>query len=194
MAEQAFENTNLKGGARLHYPLRDGDGKLLLARGVEVTDRLLRILHLRGISLKVHAHLKVASGANKGLEIPVNKQVLTIGRRPDNDVQVADQNVSGYHCNIFRRELDLLIEDVTSMNGTLLNGAKLTRPTELSDQDTIRIGPTQFTIHIFGAVAADNADGSEALRAWVLTESSGVRTRHSLFAPTEPFIDLDAPP
>jgi pilus assembly protein CpaF len=108
-------------------------------------------------------------------------------------VQVADQKVSGYHCNIFRRGLDLLLEDITSMNGTLHNGNKLVRATELSDQDTIRIGPMQFSLHISGAVAAESAEGSEALRAWVVFVASGVHSRHSLFTPTEPFIDLDAP-
>lgn len=194
MSEQGFDNqVGLNRGSRLRYPLRGADGKLLLGQGVEVTDRLLRVLQSRGISLKVQAYLKVASGVNKGLEIPLTKSVVTIGRRPDNDVQVADQKVSGYHCNIYRRELDLFLEDVTSMNGTMLNGSKLLRATELSDLDTIRVGPMQFTIHIFGAVAANSAEGSEALRAWVVSESNGVRSRHSLFAPTEPFIDLDAP-
>jgi hypothetical protein len=193
MSEPRFDQANLNRGVRLRFPLRDGDGKLLLAQGVEVTDRLLRVLQSRGISLRVLAYLKVASGVHKGLEIPINKPILTIGRRPDNDVQVADQKISGYHCNIFRRGLDLILEDIVSMNGTMLNGARLTKATELSDQDTIRVGPTQFTIHIHGAVAADNAEGSEALRAWVVSESSGVLTRHKLFTPTEPFIDLDAP-
>jgi len=193
MSEPMFDQAKLNRGATLRFPLRDADGKLLLAQGVEVTDRLLRVLQSRGISLRVQAFLKVASGVNKGLEIPLNKSVVTIGRRPDNDVQVAEQKVSGYHCNIFRQGLDLMLEDITSMNGTLHNGGKLERATALSDQDTIRVGPTHFTIHIVGAVAANTAEGNDALRAYVVAESSGVRSRHSLFAPTEPFIDLDAP-
>jgi pSer/pThr/pTyr-binding forkhead associated (FHA) protein len=61
----------------------------------------------------------------KGIEL--NKESLTIGRAPDNDMQIMDKRLSGKHCTI-RRKIDnegrmiVVLED-SSSNGTYLNSA-----------------------------------------------------------------------
>ena len=46
---------------------------------------------------------KLNSLSKRFKNIEVAKRVLTIGRIPDNDVQILDQRLSGRHCNILRK-------------------------------------------------------------------------------------------
>ena len=48
---------------------------------------------------------------------------LSIGRSKDADVQIADRYASGIHARVFERGGHYFVEDMSSTNGTLLNGA-----------------------------------------------------------------------
>jgi hypothetical protein len=69
---------------------------------------------------------------------------LSIGRSKDSDVQIEDRYASGLHARVFSREGRFFVEDMSSTNGTLLNGATLQGEAELIDGDTIEIGDTVF--------------------------------------------------
>ncbi len=71
-------------------------------------------------------------------EYPLDKERLTIGRKPNNDIQLDDPTVSGQHAVILMLQ-NAYIEDLNSTNGVLLNGKKVTRR-QLSHGDVIRIG------------------------------------------------------
>ncbi|MDD5167794.1 MAG: FHA domain-containing protein [Syntrophales bacterium] len=72
-------------------------------------------------------------------EIPLEKDLTTIGRREDNDIIVDNQSVSGHHAQILREEDSFFIEDLSSLNGTFVNGYKITK-FELFKDDKILIG------------------------------------------------------
>ncbi|MGB9355882.1 MAG: FHA domain-containing protein, partial [Azonexus sp.] len=55
-------------------------------------------------------------------EIPLNKERLTIGRRPLNDIQIDNLAISGEHATIVTILNDSFLEDLNSTNGTLVNG------------------------------------------------------------------------
>ena len=55
-------------------------------------------------------------------EIPVEKELITIGRKPDNDIEIDNLAVSGHHARIFKAGDWFLIEDLDSLNGTFVNG------------------------------------------------------------------------
>ena len=95
----------LKAGAPLRFPIRDAHGVLLLAQGSLVNDRLREILEVRGISLEIQASLKLLQGGEIGLEIPINKPVFNLGRRPECDLQLASHVVSGQHCRIVKSKI-----------------------------------------------------------------------------------------
>jgi hypothetical protein len=73
---------------------------------------------------------------------------LSIGRSKDADVQIEDRYASGIHARVFERGGRYLVEDMSSTNGTLLNGAELRGEAELIDGDTVQIGDTVFRLEV----------------------------------------------
>ncbi len=67
----------------------------------------------------------------------------SIGRTPDNDVQIDTKFVSRHHAVILAGPLETVIEDLNSTNGVLVNGRRITRH-RLKDGDAVMLGKTQF--------------------------------------------------
>jgi len=78
------------------------------------------------------------NGAVQG-EYELNQERLTIGRKPDNDIQIDNLAVSGKHALIITILDDSFLEDLGSTNGTYVNG-KLVKKHALKDGDVIAIG------------------------------------------------------
>lgn len=76
-------------------------------------------------------------------EIVLDRDTLSIGRRPGNDVQLNDLAVSGRHALVTAMQ-NTYVEDLGSTNGTLVNGKKVTKAI-LKSGDVIQIGSHQFT-------------------------------------------------
>src|SRR5574343_2037475 len=55
-------------------------------------------------------------------EIPLNKERLSIGRKPHNDIQIDNLAISGEHAVVVTILADSCREDLNSTNGTLVNG------------------------------------------------------------------------
>lgn len=71
--------------------------------------------------------------------VPVELSMLTIGRRPYNDLPLDDLTVSGEHALLRRRNGEFVIYDLNSRNGTLVNGLPIQHRV-LADGDVIDIG------------------------------------------------------
>ncbi len=67
----------------------------------------------------------------------------TIGRTPDNDIQVNASYVSRNHAVLLAGTDHCIIEDLNSTNGLLVNGRRVVREV-LHDGDTVTIGRTHF--------------------------------------------------
>lgn len=76
-------------------------------------------------------------------EHPLNKECITIGRKPDNDIQIDNLAVSGHHAQIITILNDSFLEDLNSTNGTYVN-SKPIKKHALSDGDVIAIGKHQL--------------------------------------------------
>ncbi len=72
-------------------------------------------------------------------EYELNNERLTIGRKPDNDIQIDNLAVSGKHALVITILDDSFLEDLGSTNGTYVNG-KLIKKHALKDGDVIAIG------------------------------------------------------
>jgi pSer/pThr/pTyr-binding forkhead associated (FHA) protein len=72
-------------------------------------------------------------------EILVEKELITIGRKPDNDIEIDNLAVSGHHARIFKAGDWFLIEDLDSLNGTFVNG-RMIRESPLKNGDEVLIG------------------------------------------------------
>jgi pSer/pThr/pTyr-binding forkhead associated (FHA) protein len=72
-------------------------------------------------------------------EIPLDKAIITIGRKADNEIVIDNQAVSGRHAQIHKEGDSVFIEDANSLNGTYVNGQKIQK-CELYSGDVILIG------------------------------------------------------
>ena len=67
----------------------------------------------------------------------------TVGRTPDNDLQIDAKFISRHHAVILAGPAHTIIEDLNSTNGVLINGRRITRQT-LKDGDAVVIGKAVF--------------------------------------------------
>jgi chromosome segregation ATPase len=67
----------------------------------------------------------------------------SVGRTPDNDLQIDAKFISRHHAVILAGPAHTIIEDLNSTNGVLVNGRRITRQT-LKDGDSVMIGKTVF--------------------------------------------------
>src|SRR5438270_4219389 len=77
------------------------------------------------------------------LDIPLDHERITIGRRADNDVCLPNLAVSGEHAAVLTILADSFLEDLDSTNGTLVNGNPIVKHF-LRDHDEIDIGRHKF--------------------------------------------------
>ena len=67
----------------------------------------------------------------------------SVGRTPDNDLQIDAKFISRHHAVILAGPAHTIIEDLNSTNGVLVNGRRITRQA-LQDGDAVVIGKTTF--------------------------------------------------
>jgi pSer/pThr/pTyr-binding forkhead associated (FHA) protein len=72
-------------------------------------------------------------------EVTLSQGVVTIGRLPDNLVQVDNPAVSGHHAKIYWDTDHYVLEDNESTNGTYVNNRRITRVV-LNDGDQVLVG------------------------------------------------------
>jgi pSer/pThr/pTyr-binding forkhead associated (FHA) protein len=72
-------------------------------------------------------------------EIPLEKDIISIGRKVENDIQIDNLAVSGFHARIGREGARIFIEDLNSLNGTFVNGMKVSKYA-LNNGDVVLIG------------------------------------------------------
>ncbi|MFZ2418932.1 MAG: FHA domain-containing protein [Smithellaceae bacterium] len=72
-------------------------------------------------------------------EYILDKELTTIGRKPDNDIVIDNQAVSGHHAAIKVEGDAIWLEDLSSLNGTFVNSQKISK-TELFNGDVALIG------------------------------------------------------
>ena len=72
-------------------------------------------------------------------EIPLDKERITIGRKPHNDIQIENLAVSGEHARVVTLLNDSFLEDLGSTNGTLVNGNPVKKHI-LHNNDVVEIG------------------------------------------------------
>ena len=80
-----------------------------------------------------------------GSDYAVDSTSLTVGRGPQNDVELeGDQFASARHARFEPRPDGLWVQDVGSTNGTFVNGIRLERPRRLAAGDIVRVGGTDL--------------------------------------------------
>ncbi len=78
-------------------------------------------------------------------EVPLGTRPVTIGRAPDNDIQIDNLSVSNYHARVYVEAGSLVVEDLNSLNGSFLNDIRVERAM-LKDGDAILIGKHEILV------------------------------------------------
>ncbi|HTP40796.1 MAG TPA: FHA domain-containing protein [Nitrospiria bacterium] len=89
--------------------------------------------------------LEIVEGDDLGKRFTIVKAQMTIGRGVTADVQLKDPEVSREHCVIECYGDTLIIKDLRSANGTVLNGF-LVRRDLLKPNDRIHVGNTTLEV------------------------------------------------
>ena len=77
------------------------------------------------------------------LMFPIDRPRITIGRDVDNMIQLPHEEISKHHAVIVQNKDGWQIEDLSSMNGVVVNGKRVVR-SELKEGDSVKIGPFEF--------------------------------------------------
>jgi hypothetical protein len=86
------------------------------------------------------AALVIRSGGGRaGESFPLEKDRMTVGRRPDSDIFLDDVTVSRDHAILVRRGSDYYLDDCGSLNGTYVNRSRI-ESHRLTDGDELQVG------------------------------------------------------
>ena len=96
----------------------------------------------RGGGRRAQAHLRIVEPAElRGRTYDVADE-LTIGRAAGCQVPLDDSYASQLHARLFRRNSELLVEDLGSTNGTFLNRKKVDSAVPIRKGDRLQVGKT----------------------------------------------------
>lgn len=101
-------------------------------------------------------------------EVTLTQVAHTIGRKEGNDIVIENQAVSGFHARIVQEDQQYFIEDLNSLNGTFLNGQKVSRYS-LHHGDIILIG--NHTIEFISDKTPETAAAKPAIRGRSMNET-----------------------
>jgi pSer/pThr/pTyr-binding forkhead associated (FHA) protein len=85
-------------------------------------------------------------------EVPLSQNAATIGRLPDNTLQIDNLAVSGHHAKIYFDDGHYVVEDLGSLNGTYVNNKRIGQAT-LIHGDQVLIGKHVVEFKNEGAMA-----------------------------------------
>jgi hypothetical protein len=87
-----------------------------------------------------------AGGGRAGESFPVDRERMSIGRRPDSDVFLDDVTVSRDHALLVNRGDAWYLDDCGSLNGTYVNRSRIDSH-RLEEGDELQIGKYKLTYH-----------------------------------------------
>lgn len=82
-----------------------------------------------------------------GNTIELSRDLTVVGRKEDCDLRLDHKSISKFHCVIVRMENTLLLRDLGSTNGTMVNGKRIRRAT-LKNNDRLNIANLPFKVQI----------------------------------------------
>ena len=91
-------------------------------------------------------HILLGTDKGKSFDLEYGK-IYTVGRSPDNDIEIDDKNISRYHLKIQCKENRYFITDLNSKNGTFVAGKDISPGIEVEVEEEI---PVVIGMNIIG--------------------------------------------
>jgi pSer/pThr/pTyr-binding forkhead associated (FHA) protein len=123
------------------------------------------------------ASLEIVRGQFAGACFQVERAVCSIGRGEENDVRIRDDTVSLTHATLLRKGGAWFVVDLRSMNGTYVDGSRVSGERELHTGARLRLGGVELA---FRAIDVLDAPTPEAPRPGLWTR---LRELLGMFAP-----------
>jgi two-component system NtrC family sensor kinase len=92
--------------------------------------------------------INIMNGPDKGRSFEWNEESISIGRAPDNAVHIKDKSVSRKHLKIVQRGEKYYVIDLSSKNGTFIDGMRISseKEYEVGEGMPIALGKTFLSI------------------------------------------------
>lgn len=93
------------------------------------------------------------------VELGAFRPTLSLGRSPDNDLVVDHPSISRRHAMFFWRSGEVVLQDLGSLNGTLVNGLWLASPAVVDATDSLQLGLVPVRVETRTAPRPDMVEG-----------------------------------
>jgi pSer/pThr/pTyr-binding forkhead associated (FHA) protein len=93
------------------------------------------------------ALLVVRRGPNVGARFLLDADLTTVGRHPEADIFLDDVTVSRRHAEFLRSGIQFEVKDLGSLNGTYLDGNRISGTAQLHDGAEVQVGKFRLTFY-----------------------------------------------
>jgi pSer/pThr/pTyr-binding forkhead associated (FHA) protein len=108
----------------------------------------------------VSASLEIVRGQFSGACFQVERAVCSIGRGDENDVRIRDDTISLSHATLLLKRGAWFVADLRSMNGTFVNGSRVSGERELHTGACLRLGGVELVFRAIDAAPTRAAEPS----------------------------------
>lgn len=92
------------------------------------------------------SRIVITSGPKTGLEVPLGKEPLTIGRSSESGLIIRDDYTSNHHARLVLWGDQWMIQDLDSTNGTWHDGVRVASPVAIQMNTPVKVGATTFEL------------------------------------------------
>jgi pSer/pThr/pTyr-binding forkhead associated (FHA) protein len=104
------------------------------------------------------ASLEIVRGPFAGASFQVERAVASIGRGEENDVRIRDDTVSLSHATLLRKQGVWFVVDLRSMNGTFVDGSRVSGERELHAGARVRVGAVELVFRAIESTARTHVE------------------------------------
>lgn len=104
--------------------------------------------------------------------------LITIGKDQSNDIQIEDISVSRFHLQlVIDDDKQVTVIDLSSTNGTYINGQRIYSPTRLDKYDILLVGSNPFDWKRQIIEIIDDTDVRERVKEDIIEEEKKIKDK-----------------
>lgn len=92
------------------------------------------------------SRIVITTGPKAGLELPLGREPLTIGRSRESGLVIRDDYTSSHHARLVLWGDQWMLQDMDSTNGTWHDGVRVASPVPIQVGTPIKVGATTFEL------------------------------------------------